>query len=239
VNRLGLSIIILAVIALGIKVFMKINKPLSSFKTMQTLFDVDTNWSSDFQKKIVDIIKDDYKNSNDPEAIIQKLVQEFKEIHDMKAEICGVDTICFHMYGFKPVFILGGTKVVVSNGSILEKKNFDQDMVDGLPSISSQKNDQVISMIYFIQSMPNEILQNYVIDWVDKNYIILQSKKHEGMRCLLSDILIPKEKTFEECSLLYDASLQKLPKKKQNKHMVEYDIRFRNQIIVRSGGNYG
>ncbi len=219
--------------------WIKKDKPLSTLHITQCILDVDNQFAPEYQKKIVDVIKDSYKNSKNPEDVIQKAVREFVEIHDMKAEICGADSICFHAYGFKPIFILGDNKVVVDNGLTFEKKNFDVDSVTGLPKIISQKNDQVTTMIHFIQSIPTEVIQKYSIDWLDKNYIVLRSKKHEGMKCLVSDILIPNEKIFKECSLLYDLDLQKLPKKKQNKHMVEYDIRFKNQIIVRSGGNYG
>jgi hypothetical protein len=218
---------------------MKSSKPLSSLSTTQCVCEVDGSWSPEFQKKIVNIVKDTYKKINNPQEVIEKTVEEFKEINCMKAEICGADTICFHAQGLRPVFVLDDSKIVADDGSIFEKENFDQMIVDLLPTMSAKKTDQVVAMVHFIQAMPHELLRQYAINWHDKNYIILQSKKYEGMKCLVSDFLIPTEKILKECMLLYEFALAKLPKKKQKNHMVEYDIRFKNQIIVRSGGNYG
>lgn len=238
-NRLGLAIILLILTGLVIKFWMKSDKGLSSLAKPKCVCDIDSNWSPEYQKKIADIIKDNYKKNNNTQNLIKQTVEEFKEINAMKAEICGIDSICFHAHGLNPIFILDENRVVVDDGSIFERKNFDQAVTESLPKITALKTDQVIQMVHFIELMPKDIINQYGIDWHDKNHIVLQSKKHEGMKCLVSNILIPSEKTFKECSLLYLLDFEKLPKKKQKKHMVEYDIRFKNQIIVRSGGNYG
>ena len=188
---------------------------------------------------MIEVIKNFYNKNRNPEEVIKKALDEFPDISDMKAEVCGADTICFNVQSLNPLFVLEDTKVITNNGMVFEKENFDQELVNQLPKIASKKIEDINLMIHFVDLLSDEIFKDYEIEWKSRDLIIFRSKKEKGLICLVSDMLIPNEKSLSVCSNLYELSLSKLPKKKQKDYKVEYDIRFRNQIIVRSGGNYG
>ena len=199
---------------------------------------LDAILSSDHKKKIIESIQQLHKTSKDPHIVIEKIVQDFPEIKDMQAEICSADKICFNAQAVQPIFLLNNDLVVSDTYTTFKKESLDANTLAVLPKIDSQKHEQYKKMVNFIQQLPQEVLKNYEISWVDKDQIFFKKYQRDNMVFLVSDSLVPSLETFQNCSDLYDQFLKK-SLKRNNKTMVQYDIRFKDQVIVKSGGKYG
>lgn len=210
----------------------------SNMVPQQCSCSLDSMLSADHQKKITESIQQLHQVSKNPHEIITKIVQDFPEIKDMQAEICSADKICFNAQAVQPVFLLNDDLVVSDVYTTFKQESLDIKTLNLLPKIYSQENDQCKDMALFIRQLPHEIAKSYKMSWSDKDHIFFKHQKHANMVCLVSDSLIPSVDIFENCCELYDEFLKK-SFKKNNKTMVQYDIRFKDQIIVKSGGKYG
>jgi len=239
VNRLGWMIILVLLAVVSIKFYKQPSESLSNIMPMQCSCSLDGIFSSGHQKKIIQSIQELHQIVKNPKEIIEKTVQEFPEIKDMQAEICSADKICFHAQAVHPICILNDELVISDINTVFKKESLDQSIVDTLPKIYSSKNDQYEDIVVFIQSLPKELTQTCTISWLDKNLITFKPQKYENIHCLVSSSLIPTTQLFQNCYELYDQKFKKNLKKNNSKVMVEYDLRFKNQIIVKSGGKYG
>jgi hypothetical protein len=221
------------------KVFIRSSKTLQRIVPQQCSCSLDTILSSDYQKKIIETIQALHQENKNPQDVIQEASQEFPEISHMQAEICSADTICFHAQVAKPVFLFNDQLVISDTQVSSKKENVDLDILTCLPKLYSKNSQEYGLMLAFIQEIPKELTKNYTITWFDKNQIVFKSQEHEDMSCLVSASLIPTVQLFQNCHDLHNQNFKKGSKKKNNKTMVEYDIRFKNQIIIKSGGKYG
>lgn len=238
-NRLGWIIILGILVVVGIKVFIQPIKNLSNIVSKQCSCSLDTVLSPDHQKKIIQSIQELHQTIKNPSEIIQHAVQEFPELKSMQAEICSEDTVCFHGQAVQPVFILNDQLAISDTKVSFKKENLDQDVIDFLPKLYSQNHDQYDDMVVFVQQIPQELTKTCTISWLDKNQIVFKPHNNQDINLIVSSSLIPTMELFKNCYELHDQNSKKVFKKKNNKIMVEYDIRFRNQIIVKSGGKYG
>lgn len=214
-------------------------KTLKKIVPQQCACSLDTILSSDYQEKIIETIQVLYKENNNSCDVIQKTLQEFPEITHMQAEICSSNTICFYAQVSKPIFLLNDQLVIFETQNMSKKENIDLDILTHLPKIYSKNSQEYAAMLAFVQGISKELTKKYSITWVDKDLIIFKPQDGENMSCLASAYLIPTVQLFQDCYDLYNQNFKKGSKKKNNKIMVEYDIRFKNQIIVKSGGGYG
>lgn len=225
-------------VAVAIKFFMQPVKKISNMVAMQCSCSLDIILSSEQQKKITQFIREFHQSTQNPSQVIEKVVQTFPEIKEMQAEICSADTICFNAQAVKPIFLLNNDLIISDTHASFKKENLDSAIIALLPKIYSKKNDQYQDMIDFINQTPQELTKNNTISWMDKDLIIFRPITNENIAFLVSISLIPSLELFQNCYELYNQKL-KQSFKKNNKTMVEYDIRFKNQIIVRFGGAHG
>lgn len=216
----------------------KLNSITSNIVPKECSCSLDTILSSEHQKKIMQSIQELHQVTNNPSQVIKKIVQEFPEINTMQAEICSADKICFNAQVVNPVFVLNDALVVSDNYISFKKESLDSRILSTLPKIYSSKSNQHQEMVAFIHQIPQELSKNYTISWHDKNQIIFKPHENEYMSYVVSTSLIPSLELLQDCRELYNQNSKK-GFKKNNKTMVEYDIRFKNQIIVKSGGKYG
>ncbi len=238
-NRLGWIIIFIIFSVIIWNYFIKQDTTFQNISVQSCSCDLDTILSPEYQKKIIQSIQDLHKEMKNPHEVIQKAVQEFTEISNMQAEICSADTICFHVQSAKPIFILNDQWVISDTQLSFKKENVDQEIIDILPKIYSKKDDEYEQMVTFIQQVPKDLSKSCTINWVDKNLIIFKPQAYQNLSCLVSYSLLPTVQLFQDCYQLHDQNLKKGLIKKNNKTMVEYDIRFKNQIIIKSGGKDG
>lgn len=238
-NRLGWMILVIISVGIIFKVFIPSKKTLQRIVPQQCSCNLDTILSSDYQKKIIKTIQALHQEDKNPHDVIQQATQEFPEISHMQAEICSADTICFYAQVAKPVFLLNDQLVISDTQVASKKENVDLDILNCLPKVYSKKSQEYAPMLAFMQNIPKELTKNYIITWFDKDLILFKSQEYENMSCLVSAALMPTVQLFQDCCDLHNQNFNKGSKKKNNKTMVEYDIRFKNQIIIKSGGKYG
>lgn len=234
-NKVGW--ILLIVVMVAVTCFWKRQRAgLTVIAPRQCLFNVDDNWSLSFQEAIIRSITTSYEALKNPDAVISKITDQFPEINSVQAQICSADKICFYVEAARPVFILNDTYVVGSTGHLSPKDDFAPEVQSSLARVRSQQDGDIPAMIAFVAQLPPEIVSSYEIDWIDSNSIILIPQSMGTMRCLACTDNIPSIENMKRCHDLHEDFLRSGPVTKKKKKIMEYDIRFKNQIIVRSGG---
>lgn len=234
-NKLGWALfIVVIVVVIG---FWK--RPKASLVTIapkQCMFHIDDNWSLTFQEAIIHSITQLYESSKNPDTVIDKMTTDFPAIGSVQAQVCSSDKICFHVDGLQPVFLLNGTHVVTSTGRMSNKKDFSQEIQDALPNLVSQRLDELPQMVGFMQELPSEITSQHSVIWQNMDMIILSHRDTPQMQCITCATRVPLAQDVQQCHELYRELLASRSKSKSKKNMMVYDIRFKNQIIVRPGG---
>lgn len=238
-NRLGWMILIIISAVIFGKFFIRSTKTLQGIAPEKCSSDLDTIWSSGYQKKIAQSIQDSYQEHKNPQLVTQKITQTFPEISQMQAEICSADTICFHAQAAQPLCSLNDAFVLWENQVVSKKEHTDQDIFTRLPKVYAQNLNDYDQLIAFIKALPQELTHAYLIDWDTQHSIRFKPDNNQNMTLLVSTTLMPTVQLFADCHDLYQQNFKEGSKKKNNKTMVEYDIRFKNQIIIKSGGKYG
>lgn len=234
-NKLGWILFIVTVIAI-IGFWKRPKSALVTIAPKQCMFHVDDHWSLSFQESIIRSITNSYESSKNPDDVISKMTTEFPAIDSVQAQICSSDKICFHVDGLQPVFLLNDIHVVVASGHVSSKTDFAPEVQAALPCLASQSLDDVADMVHFVQQLPSEITRPYTMLWRNPDTIILSARDATNMQCVTCTSRVPVAADVQRCHELYQELLASMPTKKSKKKMMEYDIRFKNQIIVRSGG---
>lgn len=196
----------------------------------KSAFFIDQDLSSDFKKNIENSIQAAYSLSKNPQEVMDQATAQFSEIASMKVQICQSDKICFYVDACDPVFLLNNEFVVCGNGTKTVKNNFSLAIVQALVQVSCEHENNLKLMIDFVTALPEKFKQEFLIEWVDQDNITLQPK--DGKNCILhvSAQAVPSLSDLQACQKIAQASQTKSKTKK--KRMV-YDVRFKNQIIVR------
>lgn len=248
-NKLGWILFIVAVVAI-ISFWKRPKTALVTIAPKQCMFHVDDNWSRSFQEAIIHSITDCYESSKNPDTVISKMTTDFPEIGSVQAQVCSSDKICFHVDGVQPVFLLNDMHVVGTTGHMSNKDDFSEEVRCTLPSLVSQQLDELPQMVHFVQKLSPEITSSHTMTWQSVDTIVLSSRDIPEMQCVTCTSRVPLAADVQRCHELYQELLasQKTKKtlssgltrgssnKNALKHMMVYDIRFKNQIIVRPGG---
>lgn len=193
----------------------------------KSVFFIDQDLSNSFKKNIEESIQKSYENSKNPQDVMNFATEKFPEISSMKIQICQADKICFYVDVLEPVFLLNNQFVVCDHGTLVEKDHFVCNVVQSLVQISCKKNENFQDMVHFVRSLPNTFKQEFLIEWnSDSNILLLpQNNKDCVLQCSKGNVLNVQD-------LITCRSIQANQKLK-NKKRVVYDVRFKNQIIVR------
>lgn len=254
-------LIIFCMVVVGLWMWKKSKTSMTVVFPEKSVFFIDQDLSSDFKKNIENSIQSAYSLSKNPQEVIDQATAQFPEISSMKVQICQSDKICFYVDACDPVFLLNHEFVVCGNGTKSLKDNFSLDIVQSLVQVSCSKglrfpasngndidknNDQelqgfgfpigvgndncVNAIIDFVVALPEKFKQEFLIEWVDQDNITLQPK--DGKNCILhvSAQAVPSLSDLQACQKIAQEAQTKSKTKK--KRMV-YDVRFKNQIIVR------
>lgn len=227
-------LLILVMIGVGIwLVYKKIDQRLPVMLPNSCLFSLDMGWSESFQEKLSEYIQQLYTSSKNPDHVIQTALHEFPDISAIDVQICNSDKICFHVQAWQPVFLLNNTSVVCHNQALILRNHINESMLNDLMVVTSCMVDDLADMTCFVQALPKEIYKNYCVDWKNKDEIFLHKKSSRDQLYLVSTQRLPSIELLEHCDKIYEIR-PKLSKK--NKKETIFDIRFKNQILVRSGG---
>lgn len=235
VNKLGWILLIVVIIAI-IGFWKRPKTALTAIAPKQCLFHIDDNWSLSFQEAIIRSITNSYDSNKNPDDVISKMTSEYPEISTVQAQICSSDKICFHVEASQPVFLLNDTHVVVATGHISCKDDFASEIQTTLPSVYTEQLDDTVRIVRFVQQLSPEISSCHILNWKSADTIILSHRDIANMQCIACLDRVPYSLDVQRCHQLYQDFLASLPAKKTKKKMMEYDIRFKNQIIVRPGG---
>ena len=192
----------------------------------KSVFFIDQDLSKTFKKNIEKSIQKSYSQSKNPAQVIEQATAKYPEISSMKVQICQSDKICFYVEAPEPVFLLNGQEVVCENATAAKKDHFDSEVVQKLVAVICKKVDQLQTMVDFVQVLPEKFKQEFLIEWGNDQDILLQPK--DGKDCILQASIqtVPSLQDLTYCQVIGSTS------KTKKKRMV-YDLRFKNQIIVR------
>lgn len=224
---------VLAIFCIAIVGFWMWKKSKTSMTVVlpeKSVFFIDQDFSTEFKKNIENSIASAYSLSKNPQKVIDQATAEFHEISSMKVQICQSDKICFYVDASDPIFLLNNEFVVCGNGVKTFKDNFSPEIVQSLIQVICKNENNLKKIITFVTALPEKFKQEFLIEWLDQDNILLQPK--DGKDCVLqvNADAVPSLSDLESCQKIAQMTAAKSKTKK--KRMV-YDVRFKNQIIVR------
>lgn len=235
-NKLGF-ILLIVVFVIIVVVYKRSKSCLVTIAPQQCVFYVYENWSTQFQESIISATKQFYTSTRDADVVIEKVIQDFPEIGSIQAQVCSSDKICFFIEGINPVFLFNNKYVVNGNGMLSAQNSFLDSVQDELPKVFSDNNNDVAKMVFFVQQIPPAVTQSHDITWISNHEVIMQPRDRNDVCCITTNKNIPQWDDMQRCYALHDAHKQTMPRKKSKQSVVmEYDLRFKNQIIVRTRG---
>lgn len=194
----------------------------------KSVFFIDKDFSKSFQNSIQDSIQKSYASCKNPGQVMQQATQDFPEILSMKVQICQSDKICFYVDGLKPVFLLNNDLIVCGNATSVVLPHFSGEVTNNLVHIASSKKDDFQAMVNFVNALPDTFKQEFLIEWNSDTDILLQPK--DGKNCVL---LCSAENVPSLQDLIFCQSIAATKNSSKIKKKRVYDVRFKNQIIVR------
>lgn len=223
-------LIIFCMIVVGLWMWKKSKTSITVVLPEKSVFFIDQDLSSDFKKNIENSIQAAYSLSKNPQEVMDQATAQFPEISSMKVQICQSDKICFYVDAADPIFLLNDEFVVCGNGTKSLKDHFSLEIVQNLVPVSSKNDLELSAIINFVVALPEKFKQEFLIEWVDQDNIILHPKDDKDCILQVSAQAVPSLSDLQSCQKIAQAASTKSKIKK--KRMV-YDVRFKNQIIVR------
>jgi hypothetical protein len=237
--------VLLAIVCLSLFAFWKVKKTKSSITDVlpeKSVFFVDPDLSNNFKDQVISSISTAYQKSKSPQEVMTQATAEFQELSGMKVQICQTDKICFYVDAATPLFVLNDDFVVCDNAIKVARDHFDDALTQGLVKVVVLKNNDLdprskpgmtqaatLVMVRFVQALPEVFKQDFWIEWLDNHDILLHLKNNAEFVLQVTIDQIPTEKDLQFCQ-----AIDNLPKKsKSKKKLVVYDLRFKNQIIIR------
>lgn len=223
-------LIIICVVLGSFLIWKKSKTTITIVLPEKSVFFIDQDLSSDFKKNIETSIQAAYSFSKNPQEVMNQATSEFVEISSMKVQICQSDKICFYVDAADPIFLLNNEFVVCGNGVKSLKNHFALEIVQNLVQVTCLSDTDLKIMVDFTVALPEKFKQEFLIEWIDQDNIVLQPK--DGKDCILqvSAQAVPSLSDLQSCQKI----VQTVPiKSKTKKKRMVYDVRFKNQIIVR------
>jgi len=220
--------VIILIVLVGFLVIKKTKTNMRQILPERCVFLVDDGLSKSFQDNVTSLISMQYAESKNPQEVIAKISQQFPEVSSMKVHLCQTDKICFSLELQKPLFLLNDLFVVCDSDVMIPKEHFSLEVVRELPLMTCQGEPLISSMVLFFEKLPQKIQQNFLVRWASPTEIILQEKGNKSIAFLVAAESALNEKDIEQSKLIYES----LPVKNKKK-FVTFDVRFKNQIVVR------
>ncbi len=229
VKKLFLVMVVL-VIALFLWKVAKHKKSVITILPEKTVFFIDDDLSNIFKKDLIRVIELLYSDLKNPEAVIQETNNQFREIASMSVQICQSDKICFYLDAAPALFLLNDNLVVCENGASVTKNHFKSEILQNLIPVISQNFIDIPLMIQFVKNLPNLFKTEFYIFYEDVNNLLLIPRNDKNFALQFTIDGQVTEQDLRSCRSI-DLGLSK--KFKAKKKQVVYDLRFKNQIIVR------
>lgn len=237
-NRLGFMLL-LFVMFLGALLWYKKyqQKPLLSIAPQQCVFHMQDHWSKTFQDAIAASIKQWYTSTSNVDFVIKQMVEQYPEVESIHAQICSADKICFYLEGRGLAFVLNDQDVVNASGALSPCSSFDAKMIQDLPRVFVTGEVDPALLLDFVGSVSSSVAKTHNLYWNDPTSIAVRPKDGTKMQCLTRVGVGVTDENIQRCCTLHEEQLATTPKRKQKQIALwEYDIRFKNQIILRTGG---
>lgn len=196
----------------------------------KSVFFIDQNLSTIFRNSIENSIQKAYQVSRNSHEVMDQATAKFPEISSMKVQICQSDKICFYVNAAEPIFLLNHEFVVCDKGTKVVSSHFSDDVIKNLVQVIGTKSENLQMMVDFVIALPEKFKQEFVLEWGSETDILLLPK--DGKNCILqcNTESVPSLRDLTLCQSIGQAATNK---SKTNKKRVMYDVRFKNQIIVR------
>lgn len=228
-NKVWYIAIICAVIS-GLWFYKRTEPTIAAVLPEKSVFFIDEEFSPSFKKNLTTAIASAYAKNKNPQEVMDGTTLQFPEVASMQVQICQTDKICFYVDGAQPLFLFNDTWVVCDNGTKIVKDHFTSEIVKDLVKIKSLRTDDIAAMVKFVTGLPNWFKQNFLIDWLSKTDINMSPVDGAWYQLRVSADAIPSQQDVADCMLIGDEQLKKLKIKKKR---MTYDVRFKNQIIVK------
>lgn len=235
-----LSLIVFIVTVIGFLLVKKWSPHIQKILPEQSIFFIEPSCSDDFKKMLKDSIGSQYKEFKDPGAVVHLVSQQFPVVSSVKVHICKTDKICFSVDLQKPLFVLGTQQVVCDNFSIVSVESFNARLVQQLPVITYERNclsidDRlVVRIVHFFKRLPSCVTSGFDMHMISLDEIILREKNRPNVSYVVSADDNVTLKKLAQCLEIQDAATSLVgAKKAYKKKNVTYDLRFKNQIVVR------
>lgn len=191
-------------------------------------FLIDDQFSSSFRKKLQEHALHIYRQSRDPQLVIDDVAHRFPEVSSMDAHICKTDKVCFTFDGAKPLFKLNDALVVCNNHQKILKDCFNSELLDDLHDIKAQEDQSLQALTSFFTLLPKGVFDDFDVLWTDEGEVALQTKTKKPEHLFFSSTIVPTQKDIDLFKKIQHVEHQKGKKKKKI-----YDFRFKNQIVIR------
>ena len=207
---------------------IKMNKNIQHILPDQCIFSVTDGLARESEENITNYIAGQYSQSKNPQSVISSVNQKFPEVRDMKVYLCKTDKICFSVELQQPIFLLNEQDVVCDNDVILSKEHFQNEVVAQLPRVYCDHKISIGVARAFFEKLPKEIQKSFAILWGDENDIALYEHENKKIQFLVTKDSVPTVVDINHCKEIGSTLGSKYKKKS-----ITYDLRFKNQIIVR------
>ncbi|MDR3647197.1 MAG: FtsQ-type POTRA domain-containing protein [Candidatus Babeliales bacterium] len=166
-----------------------------------------------------------------PKEFNQRLQEKFPIIKSVVIRRTNPDFLTVIIQIHEPVYQINDDKIFSHNGKIFSKEDY-HDNFSGLEAIRVRENLEKSELLNELKKFDSkDLVQDFVIEWLNKNKIILTNKIEPNFFIIIKHNKIPDQKTIQLCHKLYQEHLQAKPKIKKNRNIV-FDLRFAEQIIL-------
>lgn len=231
-----MGILIIVCLALTFFVWKKYKTPLPTIQPKQCMFQLDEAWSPLFQTSIIQMISTAYAQHHNPAIALEQMLQKFPEINTAHTQICNADQICFYAQGHQAISVVNDQTVITSNGACTNKDYFNEYLVKDLAKISSSTDIQPSQMVTFLKTIPHAIALDHDIVWDNQYHIQLQPHDVNDMVYITTMDTPLTSQHLDVCKKIHHQIPAQSIRKRKQKIVKEYDVRFKNQIIVRLRG---
>lgn len=211
--------------------------PLLNIAPQQCVFHMQDYWSKSFQDVIATSVKEWYSSTSNINFVIEQMAQTYPEVGAVQAQICSADKICFFLEGHDLSFVLNNQDVVNNSGVISPSCSFAPETIQDLPHVFSSGDYDLLEIIRFVRSVSSCVAKSHDLYWHSATEVAIRPREKGNMQCLTRVGVGMSDDAMLQCCKLHEQQIAIAPKKKLKQTLLwEYDIRFKNQIILRTGG---
>lgn len=231
------GIVILSVLAIcGILGgFSKKNKKAST-KKKEIVLTLSDGFSENVQRSIILFTKEQQKLSYSYSSFTALLKETFPSVDKVTIRLSKSNKVDVKVKPHTPLLIVNDTSFFTQSGKIVAISDYHKNYHLTLPSIVIKKKTKdalYVSSVCkrFVYHCPSQIMKDYTITWYSPTAISLQNKEDKKFTVLAHNETNLSESLFKHCKQVHKKRLEKNTGKNKP-HWI--DVRFKNQIIIRS-----